>query len=215
MSEKYRVIAIAAILVLIPVLGTAAQDAGEQEKKPLNAGMIFNLNESLFDFESYQGGVGIKLGRNAEDFRLLLDLYYSNSLNSFSGDIGIGLEYHLKEASISPYIGVSAGLGYMSSKKVEVNEDYTLRKDFTIYGAPIFGVEIFLFDFLSVFAEYGLKFKHNKITREQKTGSETTTEEIKSIEIKSDLGNNSKIGIVVYFSRVDRGNALINLKNRD
>ena len=212
MSEKYRIIAIVAIFVLLPVIGLFAQDAGEQEKKPMNAGLIFNLNESLFGFESYQGGLGLKLGRNNVDVRLLVDLFYSNSINSFSGDFGLGLEYHLKKASISPYLGFSAGLGY-SSQKEEVDEDYTLIKNVAVYGTPLFGVEIFLLDFLSVFVEYGMKFEHNKTTTEQKTADETTSEEIKSLVIDSGLGNNAKIGIVVYFSRVDRGNALINPKN--
>jgi hypothetical protein len=66
------------------------------------------------------------------------------------------------------------------------------------------GVELFIFDFLSVFAEYNLAISlAMNIERVSSAGSISATGEF-AYNMDLGMGNNAKIGIVVYLRRKQR-----------
>ena len=70
---------------------------------------------------------------------------------------------------------------------------------FTLGG--IFGIELFVFEFLSLFVEYNLKlsFAYN-INKTSVSGSVAKDNEF-SYNLDLGMGNNSMIGIVIYLAR--------------
>ena len=61
-------------------------------------------------------------------------------------DLGTTVEYHFIPGPVSPYVGASVSLGYMTQSNVTSAVTGSL-------GA-VAGIEVFILDFLSVFAEY-------------------------------------------------------------
>ncbi len=107
--------------------------------------------------------------------------------------IGVGLgvtaEYHLIPGPISPYIGASLGAGYLTQTNV------TSVVSFSV-GA-LAGVEVFIADFLSVFAEYTIAANLSSTT------DLATSQNTFDYLINTGMGNNAKLGIVIYFMRSD------------
>jgi hypothetical protein len=155
---------------------------------PRDLGLIFNTSSILLDLESYQGGIGLKFGRDKLSLRSVFDLVLNGASDSFSLNAGAAIQYYLLPgSSVAPYVGGSVGGGYM-------RQGDALSMVVLSVGA-FAGVEVFLFDFLSVFAEYAI------------TGDFTFSTDIPSSQTTFDylvdtgMGNNSKLGIVIYFMR--------------
>lgn len=105
--------------------------------------------------------------------------------------IGAALEYHFGYKRVSPYLG--GGVGFSTTSTEQTGEGYTLTNDLggqnvngtnfnagtalEVYG--LVGVEFFLFDELSLAAEYRLGFgSFSEADEEQKVeGFETVTTE--------------------------------------
>jgi hypothetical protein len=186
------------VCFLIALLGAIAANAQTNAPSPVqrlsvaqgsyDLGLIFNTSSILLDLESYQAGLGVKIGRDRVSFRGLFDLVLNGASDSFSLNAGATIQsYLLPVSSIAPYIGGSVGGGYM--RQADAISMVVLS-----VGA-LAGVEVFLFDFLSVFAEYAI------------TGAFTFSTDIPSSQTTFDylvdtgMGNNSKLGIVIYFMR--------------
>lgn len=151
-------------------------------------GLIFSADDLLMGLESYEAGLGIKIGRGNRCLRGALDFVVNGASNSFSVNAGGTGEFHLAPPPISPYIGGFAQIGYMKQGTSTSAIPFSL-------GA-VAGVEVFIFDFLSVFAEYNLAFNCT-LTTDLQT-SQTSFDYL----IDTRMGNNSKLGIVVYFMRM-------------
>jgi len=150
-------------------------------------GIIFNAGDALGGIESYQMGVGIKYGgSNDLRYRGLTDIAYSGSTDSFQAIFGLALEKHFLPEPISPYYGAFANVGWEKSGDIS-NIPLSI-------GAMI-GAEVFAFDFLSFFAEYC-------VAADMRFG----LGESKSFDylIGTRMGNDAKIGVVVYFEKARR-----------
>jgi hypothetical protein len=151
-------------------------------------GLIFNTSSILLDLESYQAGLGLKIGRDKVSFRGLFDLVLNGASDSFALNAGTAIQFYLIPGlSISPYVGGSVGGGYM--RQADAMSMVVLS-----VGA-LAGVEVFLFDFLSVFAEYAITADFTLST--DIPSSQTTFDYL----VDTGMGNNSKLGIVIYFMR--------------
>ncbi len=64
------------ILIIQPsgILHADSDDSGGTSS-PLDVGLIFNIDGISLDFESYQGGFGVKLGKDSLAFRVLIDMF--------------------------------------------------------------------------------------------------------------------------------------------
>jgi hypothetical protein len=150
-------------------------------------GIVFNTNDLLFGLQSYQAGIGGKIGWGNLYLRGLLDITLNGSSQSFAADIGATGEYHFFSGPISPYVGALAGVGYETQASVASATSFSL--------GVVAGVEVFLFDFLSLFAEYAIEGDFTVATDLQT--SQTTFDYL----INTRMGNNAKIGVVIYFMR--------------
>ena len=186
------------VCFLIALVGAIAANAQTKAPSPVqkldlaqgsyDLGLIFNTSSILLDLESYQAGLGLKIGRDKVSFRGLFDLVLNGASDSFSLNAGAAIQYYLLPgSSIAPYIGGSAGGAYM--RQADVISMVVLS-----VGA-LAGVEVFLLDYLSVFAEYAITADFTIST--DLPSSQTTFDYL----VDTGMGNKSKIGIVIYFMR--------------
>jgi hypothetical protein len=192
-SERRRILMVIFAVFLAIVPPSLGAEGGSlipglsPAKGPSDLGVIFNTTDLLFGLESYQAGLGAKIGFGNRCLRGLFDFTVNGSSNSFAMNFGETIEYHLIPGPISPYIGASAGAGYMTQSNITSAMTFSL-------GA-IAGVEVFIFDFLSVFAEYALAADFTYTTDLQ--SSQSTFDYL----IDTRMGNNAKLGIVIYLMR--------------
>jgi hypothetical protein len=189
------------VCFLFALLGAIAANAQTNAPSPpqklsaaqgsYDLGLIFNTSSILLDLESYQAGLGLKVGKEKLSLRGLFDLVLNGASDSFSLKAGATIQsYLLPVSSIAPYIGGSVGGGYMRQGNA--------TSVWLVSVGALVGVEVFLFDFLSVFAEYAIAADCTLTT--DIPSSQTTFDYL----VATGMGNNSKLGIVIYFMRAMR-----------
>ncbi len=185
---------IVALLVLFMPLSAFGADAASKDKTltpklgPFDIGLIFNTGDILLDLDSYEAGLGVKLGVDDWAYRIGSDIMYNGTSTVFSSSATLGIEYHfLGNTQISPYIGGYAQAGFTMLP--------TSQMIFPMSAGAILGVEVFIFDFLSVFAEYAIAVD---VTIMNDTTAAVTTFDY---AIDTKMGNDSKLGVVVYFQK--------------
>ncbi len=156
-------------------------------KGPVDVGAIFNTSNLLFGLESYQAGLGAKIGWGKLDLRGLFDFTINGSSQSYAVDLGTTVEYHFIPGPVSPYVGASVSLGYMTQSNITSAVTGSL-------GA-VAGIEVFILDFLSVFAEYEVAADLTDTTDLQ------TSQSTFDYLINTRMGNNASLGVVIYFMR--------------
>lgn len=203
---KLKRIILAVILSFAAAVALNAGDKGLFEgKKPESGkndlGFIFNTTNALLDIESYQGGIGMKIGGEKYTYRFLLDLLINTDLSPFSISAGAALEKHFISGPISPYWGGLLEVGYTSLKNEfdEDNWDQSITVPLSLGG--ILGIELFVFEFLSLFVEYNLKFSFAFNINKSSIAGSVSTEKEYSYNLDLGMGNSSMIGIVIYFAR--------------
>jgi hypothetical protein len=202
---RRRFSSFAVSLLLLTALSSGALHADSNEPEttssPLDVGLIFNIDGLALDFESYQGGLGVKLGKNSLAFRVLFDLFLSSTVDrvSWSLDVGTSFEYHFVKGALSPYVGAYISLGYALQKDEISDDTYTLLRSIPVSIGPLFGIEMFPLDFLSVFLEYAVQFEYNFVMTETSIAGSVTNERDDELSINTALGNSTKLGIVIYF----------------
>jgi hypothetical protein len=192
MKREATLLALITIFFSISTTSAIAQSASLipsqfPAKGPYDLGVIFNTNDLLLGLESYQAGLGAKIGWGNFSVRGLFDFTINGSSQSFGLDAAAAVEYHLIPGPISPYVGASIGGGYMTQNKV--------TSVVTFSFAALAGVEIFILDFLSVFAEYAVQADLTN-TKDSQTSQNTF-----DYLISTGMGNSAKLGIVIYFMR--------------
>ena len=192
MKLRYKAILIISVLCLsigaIPVTAQAVIAT-----KPAAAigtsdiGIIFNTSNILFGLDSYQAGIGAKWGWGSLALRTGLDLGLNGTTQTYYATVGLALENHFMTGAISPYYGAFAEVGYNTQPEV------ITMIPFAVGG--IVGVEIYILDFLSVFAEYAISAD---FAYTMNLGTALNTFDY-SVDAK--MGNDSMIGVIVYFQR--------------
>ena len=203
--HKRRVLVSFILLFALPLLSIGAEEERTQEKVksvPWNhdLGVILSTHSLFFDIDSYQGGIGAKISVGQFVVRGMADLLINTGFNPFSITLGATLEKHFLPGPISPYWGVFATVGYTFA--TEINADgWTRRTVFPFTVGALLGVEIFIFDFLSIFVEYGLPLELGiNTTQTSVAGSVSSSSEF-TYKVDLGLSNQSMIGIVIYLTR--------------
>lgn len=174
--------------------------AGERD-----LGVIFNTNDILLDLESYQGGVGAKIGLGQYVLRPMADILLNTDFNPFSLTLGAVLEKHILPGPVSLYWGPSLEMGVTILNNRFDADNWTQNIAWELLSAGcVAGFELFIFDFLSVFAEYNLALTLGLNTdRMSVAGVESSTTEF-TYKLDLGLGNSAMFGIVVYLTRKKR-----------
>ena len=174
--------------------------AGERD-----LGVIFNTNDILLDLESYQGGVGAKIGLGQYVLRPMADILLNTDFNPFSLTLGAVLEKHILPGPVSLYWGPSLEMGVTILNNRFDADNWTQNIAWELLSAGcVAGFELFIFDFLSVFAEYNLALTLGLNTdRMSVAGVKNSTTEF-TYKLDLGLGNSAMFGIVVYLTRKKR-----------
>ena len=196
------------VLFLLVILSSgvihAESDDPGDTSSPFDVGLIFNIDGIIpQDIESYQGGFGVKLGKNSMAFKMLFDFFASASTDrtAFSLDAGTSFEYHFVNIFLSPYFGGYLSLGYATREEEISGDTWTSLRSFPISFGPLFGIEILIADFLSIFLEYALEIEYNIISIKTSILGSVTSERADEFSINTALGNNAKLGVIIYFLR--------------
>jgi hypothetical protein len=195
MNRKVLVAVGALCLFLVPALLQAQAPAADRVLKPAagryDLGLVFNTGNILLGPESYLGGFGGKAGFGDLAVRGTFDFVLNGASQSFAVNLGAALEKHFLEGPISPYFGGAVEAGYMRQAAT--------TGVFPLSIGALVGVEVFVFDFLSVFVEYTLAAD---LTLTTDLATSTTTFDYL---IDARMGNDAKLGIVVYLQRAEPG----------
>jgi hypothetical protein len=182
--------------------------AGKYVSEPLQTtsgkydlGFVLNAQNLLLDIESYEGGIGVKISKGKLVFRGAADLLINTDFNPFSITLGAALEKHFLPGPISPYWGVFAELGF-TRLRTEIDADnWSQQLTYPLTFGALLGIEIFVFNFLSLFVEFGLPVMLGiDATDESVAGSVTHSSKF-LYNVDLGLANQSMIGVVIYIMR--------------
>ena len=135
-------------------------------------------------------------------FRGMVDVLLNTGINPFSISLGGVLERHFLPGPLSVYSGPSLETGVTISTNKINSDNWTqdIALPFLTVGG-VFGIEVFIFDFLSVFVEYQATFALGlDIYRVSTSGSVSSTTDF-TYEFDVGLGNSGMFGIVFYLMR--------------
>jgi hypothetical protein len=167
----------------------------------VDLGMIVNAPDILLDIEGYQGGVGIKAGLQGFVLRGMLDILVNTGFSPVSVSLQGAFEKHFWLPPVSPYWGGLAEVGFTSLTNRVDEDNWTQYTVVPVSLGAVAGIEIFLFEFLSVFVEYELRVEFaGTVTKSSVAGTLTSDTDF-SYKLDLGLGNSSMIGIVIYFLR--------------
>ena len=200
--KKLLLFLVSFLLVVGPFLLYADEEEKVEETPPW--GFIFNTDNLFMDIESYQAGVGIKLLKeDNKALRLLADLFYSNSANTLSMTLGVTMENHFHPGRVSPYWGWFVQAGFLSQKSEVDTDNWTRNSSFPVSAGGVLGVEFFILEFLSVFAEYSAVFSGTLTTSSTSTAGVVSKADPEfSFSLDTGIGNESKLGITIYMENI-------------
>ena len=208
MKAKRLIVLVLLILgcaTAFPAGKTSLFSGGKPAAGERDLGVIFNTNDILLDLESYQGGVGAKIGLGPYVLRPMADILLNTDFNPFSLTLGAVLEKHILPGPVSLYWGPSLEMGVTILNNRFDADNWTQNIAWELLSAGcVAGFELFIFDFLSVFAEYNLALTLGLNTdRMSVAGVESSTTEF-TYKLDLGLGNSAMFGIVVYLTRKKR-----------
>ena len=208
MKRAAKTVFIILVIFLVFYSYLLAIEDGEREpgmfskENPYKTGIIFNVSSILLEAESYQGGIGIKRYFKEDwAYRAAIDFGYSSSSNSWLVSFGNTFEYHVSSGNISPYVGFFFDIGYATYKDETDSQNWTKVWSVPFSTGPLLGVEIKIFNVLSLFVEYGIAFDLVYTSTTNSVNGIETDESTQSYGVNTGMGNDSKIGIVIYFNR--------------
>ena len=169
------------------------EESGEKIWKGFTPGIIFNTSNLLMDISGYQSGFGMKFRSEHFSLRTLLSLGYDSSTEVLDTTVGVALEKPFFTGRVTPFWGFSVEGGYVEDEG-ETFDSTTLTGKFS----ALLGVEVYILEFLSVFAEYELGASVSRVEVDQDAGggSDSTNH-----AFGTGLGNDASIGIVIYLEK--------------
>ncbi|MBI9097867.1 MAG: hypothetical protein JEY91_05295 [Spirochaetaceae bacterium] len=197
-----KIVRIFAICTLFTM--TFVNLSAEEEKEKRNWGFIFNTSSVLLDLESYQAGVGLKLLLNNDmALRFLLNGEYDSGTSFFSASLGTTFEKHFLRRRASPYWGAFASVGINGLTDETDEQNWTKNREVPIGVGAVLGIEFFIIESISIFAEYSLAFEaYINTTRSEVAGEPVDPVRDWGYSIDTGIGNESKLGIIIYLDDV-------------
>lgn len=189
-------------LMLIFLLILHGVNAFSQEKS-YTAGFIFNTSNILLDLEEYQSGVGFKLRGEDASLRGLFSVSYESGNDEFDSNLGITYEKPFFSGRVSPYWGIAGKVGFNLDKDNYDTDNLVNTTTITGNLSAVFGTEVYIFEFLSVFAEYNLGASVSRANVVQNSSGTETENTTTNFSIGTELGNEASLGVVIYLEKRD------------
>ena len=178
----------------------AAVDSEEgADREPPVLGFMFNAPNLLFDIDSYQGGVGARLRYPDFGIRALLSMAYGSTNSAIKARAGIVYTRSFHPGRVEPYWGVGVSGGFDRERLGTDPDNYTEVDVLSGSAVAVLGAEVFVLDFVSVFAEYEVYADLNRTTIRQAVGGVVTDgDPTTTFGFGLDIGNEAAIGITIY-----------------
>jgi len=189
------------VIVTLLIFNIYSED-NTSAKSENHIGFIFSTDNLLMNINDYNGGIGIKMMFPKLSARFLVDFGYSKSTGIFSTDLGFTLEKRMREGRIVPYLGGGFKAG-INREKVELDIDnWTKQISIPLEASANLGVEVFLLEFLSFFAEYSLAFQLIAVNTKESINGTVTSDTTWTWDLSTGLGNSGRLGIIIYLDDV-------------
>jgi hypothetical protein len=174
---------------------------------PFMPGIIFNTSNILLDLEEYQAGVGLMMLGESHSFRGSFGFSYESAANFLGMNISFAYLRPIIKGRVTPYWGVGVTMGYSFDKDTYDADDWQSIHSFEGGVSAVLGVEVFVFDFLSLFAEYdlGVSIAWSKVVQSS-SGIESDSQSF-NYSLGTGIGNGASIGVVVYLDESARRKA--------
>jgi len=210
---KSRTIILAAALLLVCTCVFASERTSvfrgvDPRPGPIDLGILFSTSDILLDLEGYpHGGIGAKINlKDSRDWMLrgTADLLLQNEFDPFSISLGAAFENHLWPGPISLYWGPTAETGFTTELGYKIDDDnWSRTSTWPLSLGCVLGIELFLFEFLSIFLEYQAALDLGLTTTRISTGGSvsSTTEFTYTFDIG--VANKAMFGIVFYIMKRD------------
>lgn len=191
-------------LAFLMFTGFIVAQEGEKEPAEFIPGFIFNTSNLLLDLNTYQGGVGIKLLYPDYALRVSAGGGYTGSSERLELTTGLTFEKPFYTGRVTPYWGGVLLLEFSKEGSEDDTNDWEIVQGFEGNLGGILGVEFFILDFLSVFAEYELTAGLAWSGASQSTGGTVTESGSTNFAVTTGLGNNASLGVVIYLKPAGR-----------
>ena len=179
---------------------------GQDDAKPAperTLGILFSTSNILMDIGTYGTGVGLGWYRPENAIRAFGSGVASNSSSTLTTEAGVARVGYLDQARVSPYWIVSGSAGFLTQKSETGPDNWTRTTTLNATAGMGLGAEVFILDFLSVFADYQLLADVSRAqTRESVGGAVTQGEATWTYVIQTALGNTSRLGLAIYLDPV-------------
>jgi hypothetical protein len=172
----------------------------------MTPGFIFNTENLLFNIDSYQGGIGVMLKDfiYSKDMRMNLRILSNVTINNFFNDFGVKVgaaaEFPIiNDKRVIPYWGLFGDIEMKYTYQQFSPTVSTKEILFPVSAGALLGIEFFIFDSLSLFAEYNASVRILNSYAEQNGAAGTYTLDLQA---RTEIGNTGMIGIIIYFNPV-------------
>lgn len=197
-----KVIVISFFMLFIAGYSAVTEENTRKTDFLKKTGFIFNTDNILLDIEGYLGGVGFKYRGESWDYRTMVDFSLSSSKKKFNIGTDLALEKHFRSGKISPYWGPFFHAAYETEKFESDANNWSKLIQYPLSAGALLGVEVFIMDFLSFFVEYNLSLEIVGVTNQQDVAGVVTESTTWNYNLFTGIGNNSKLGIVIYLDDV-------------
>ena len=170
---------------------------------------IFSVPSILLDISEYNGGLGLKAGKDHWAVRAMADITAKDDGTEpsvFAWGTEGAFQWYLHPLSgdrrfkAFPYTGAAFGISG-SSETIEIDGgDWTRDDLLALEFGPFLGVEFFLLENVSLFAEYQLKGMAGwpSVTTHV-DGEDNTVSDDLAWSVDMSLGAGGKLGLCVFF----------------
>lgn len=201
-TKRFALFAVLAVATAGLALAQDSVDpATDDASSEWTTGLVFATDSILLDISSFNGGVGIVRRSDDTAIRATVGLLGTNRFDTLSTQLGFWYMKYLNTGRVSPYWNVFAKTETLSRTEEIDAENWTRDSSLSFGGGLSLGVEFFLLDFLSLFAEYSLSAGLSGTRAVTSVAGEVTQEDYTWVySVSTDIANAGAIGIVVYFT---------------
>lgn len=212
MTRYAKVIWLAVVLMSIAAIMWAQDidvppsepDAPEQIDKPERTlGVLFSADSILLDVGPYEAGVGMAFFLPEDSWRVSLTSTLSNLSSTIAAELGVARISYTRSGRVAPYWVLSANAGVLTQVAETDADNWTRTTTINGSAGAGFGAEFFVFEFLSIFADYQLIAQVSRQgTRTALAGEITAGEPTWSYTVQTAMGNSSRLGVAIYLDPV-------------
>lgn len=180
-------------------LEQSAAPAAEPPPVEWTPGLIFTTDSILLNVSSFNGGIGGVMRSDDTAYRAAVGALASNAFSTIALKLGFWYVQYYWSDRLSPYWDLFAGLESLSNTVHVDDDNWTRDLSIDVRGGVAIGIEFFLLDVLSVFAEYSLSAMMSGTQTTTSVAGETSSDDFEwTYAVGTDLAHGGALGIALY-----------------